>query len=139
MIQQVTQVLMVATLSLTGFVAGNFLLSWNQKKLKKERQGENFTTFMTYFSEKEVPENVCFQVYSYLQNSDIKLHDFPIRPTDDLGKVYGICEEDLDEAVLEIARNCGCPILNINNNRELTSVKTVEDLVRFLINFQRVI
>ncbi|MFN7413667.1 MAG: hypothetical protein ACK5RT_07130 [Dolichospermum sp.] len=58
MIQQVTQVLIVATLSLTGFLAGNFLLSWNQKKLKKERQGENFTTFMNYFSEKEVPENV---------------------------------------------------------------------------------
>lgn len=137
--QQLTQFLIVATLSLTSFVAGSFLLSWNQKKLKEERQGENFTTFMNYFSEKEISENICFQVYRYLQNSDIKLHDFPVRPTDDLGTVYGICEEDLDEAVLEIARNCGCQISNINNNRELNPVRTVEDLVRFLISFQRVI
>lgn len=129
----------VATLSITGFITGNFLLSWNQKKLKKERQGENFTTFMNYFSEEEISENICFQVYRYLQNSDIKLHNFPIRPIDALGTVYGICEEDLDEAVLEIARNCGCQISNINNIREMKPVRTVEDLVRFLMDLQRAI
>ncbi len=133
MVQQLTQFLIVTTLSLTGFVAGNFLLSWNQKKLKQERQGENFTTFMNHFSAEEISEDICFQVYSYLQDSDIKFHDFPIHPTDDLGKVYGISEEDIDESVLEIARNCSCQISSINNIREMNSVRTVEDLVRFLV------
>jgi hypothetical protein len=139
MMQQITKVLIVAALSLTGFVAGSFLFSWNQKKLKEERQGENFTTFMNYFSEEEISENICFQVYRYLQNSDIRFNDFPVHPTDDLGKIYGICEEDLDEAVLEIAKNCECQISNINNNRELNPVRTVEDLVRFLMSFDRTI
>jgi hypothetical protein len=88
---------------------------------------------MDYFLGEEIPENICFQVYTYLQSVDINLQDFPIRPTDDLGTVYGICEEDLDEAVLEIARRCDCPMTNISNMR---AIKTVEDLVRLMVNLQ---
>jgi hypothetical protein len=128
--QNLIQVLILTT---TSFLSGSFILSWNQKRWKEERQGENFTTFMDYFLGEEIPENICFQIYTYLQSVDINLQDFPIRPTDDLGTVYGICEEDLDEAVLEIARRCDCPMTNISNMR---AIKTVEDLVRLMVNLQ---
>ena len=62
--------------------------------------------------------------------------DFPVMPTDSLGKVYGICEEDLEDAVVSLS-----PGVSMETRqaalKDFPPIKTVEDLANALAQIAR--
>ena len=131
----------VLTVVLSGIVvygSVSCFMRLNQRKIAKNREGKKFNDFMENFSGEEIPEIICFQVYSYLQNIDTSFNDFPIYPTDELGSMYGICHEDLDETIFELIDLLGYQLPDRNILRRMRPVKTVKDLVQFLVSLQQI-
>jgi hypothetical protein len=59
---------------------------------------------------------------------------FPVRPSDVIADVYGMVGEDLDEAIVDLLRECGCREPT-TAAAALSPVDTVEDVVMFLARF----
>ena len=91
---------------LTGILgtvlAGNWILRRREQQMAKARRGYGFEEFVAYFSGGNIPEENLRHVYSYFQTCQ-SAKNFPVRPNDDLYQVYGIVDDDLDDAVMEIA------------------------------------
>ena len=88
-----------------------------------------FDDFVAYFSGEQIPRDKLFAVYEYLQGWQT-VNDFPVAATDDLCKVYGLCEGDLDDTAIELAEKWR---VNLPDDYEgVDPVHTVADLVRFL-------
>ena len=111
------------------FLAGNGLLRYREHRLAKARTGQGFDEFVAYFSGEDIPLYKLREVYDYFQNWQ-SVKDFPVLPTDDLYKVYGICDEDLDDAVIELASRCHVKLPATFDGVE--PVRTVADVVRLL-------
>lgn len=80
------------------------------------------------------PENLVSQVYTYLaeQHGAVEPH-YIVNPQDDLARVYGLADLDLEDAVLVIADRAGARLPRSNELDELkTRVQSVEDLLRYL-------
>ena len=102
---------------------------YRAKRLARSRRGMGFDDFVAYFSGEQIPRDKLFAVYEYLQKWQT-VEDFPVAATDDLCKVYGMCEEDLDDAAIELAEKWR---VNLPADYEgVEPVHTVADLVRFL-------
>jgi hypothetical protein len=83
------------------FAVDSFLRNRTQK-LADSRRGQGFDDFIAPFSGENIPADKLRHVYDFFQNwQDVK--NFPVDPNDDLVKVYGIVDDDLDDAVIEIA------------------------------------
>ena len=87
--------------------------------------------FEEHFRRAGVPARIAREVYLLLRDGSF-LGRAEVRPGDELYKVYGLCEEDLDDAVLELARRCGCRRPTTQDVSGLPPVRTVEDLVRLI-------
>jgi hypothetical protein len=57
---------------------------------------------------------------------------FPVRADDDIGRVYGMVDEDLEEAVLGVVAACGRWLPPGEELRRIGPVVTVGDFVRFV-------
>lgn len=88
--------------------------------------------FLSYFSEQGISELLALSVYKNIYQK----HFFkrPVRSDDDLYKIHGIVDEDLDDLVLEIAEinNLKIPL---NTHYWIKPVITVEDLIQFIASF----
>lgn len=85
------------------------------------------------------PEVLLAQVYTYLaeRHGAIEPH-YLVNPGDDLGRVYGLVDLDLEDAVLVIADRAGARLPKANELDALKSrVRTVDDLLRYLEPFFR--
>ena len=111
------------------FLAGTGLLRYREHRLAKARTGQGFDEFVVYFSGEDIPLYKLREVYDYFQNWQ-SVKDFPVLPTDDLYKVYGICDEDLDDAVIELASRCRVRLPATFDGLE--PVRTIADVVRLL-------
>jgi hypothetical protein len=60
--------------------------------------------------------------------------DFPVRPQDDIAKIYGIVDEDLDDLVLEVAEANNL-VVPTEPDEEQEPIATVEDLIRVIASF----
>ena len=93
-------------LLLSGIVAsvlaGNFFLRKRAQKLADNRRGQGFEEFTAYFSDEDIPRAKLRLVYDYFQKWQ-SVKNFPVVPNDDLSKVYGIVDDDVDDAVIELA------------------------------------
>jgi hypothetical protein len=69
-------------------------------------------------------------VISYIRR-EMGKPDFPVMPTDSLGKVYGIGDEDLDDAVVSLSSGVSMETRQAALEG-LPPVKTVEDLANAL-------
>ena len=99
--------------------------------MARERGTYSLDQFLDHFSTETIPERILLEVYRYFQNLQTA-RDFPVHPADDLYKVYGVWNEDLDDAVIELARKCGCKTPTNENVAGINAVQTIEDLVRLL-------
>lgn len=86
------------------------------------------------------PELLLAQTYAYLadRHGAVGPH-YRVQPGDDLGRIYGLVDLDLEDAVLVIADRAG---VRLPKSVELdalktTGVRTVDDLVRYLEPFFR--
>ncbi|MGH9874511.1 MAG: hypothetical protein ACRD9S_18810 [Pyrinomonadaceae bacterium] len=118
---------------LTTFVALNALFRIKDAKIARSRVGYGVNDFLEYFSKQQVPGQIALEVYQYFQELQTR-PGFPAHPRDDLYKVYGIWHEDLDDAVLELAKKCGCKTPTNELLDGIAPIKSIEDLVRLLVH-----
>ena len=111
------------------FLAGTRLLRYRDQKLAKTRSGLVFEDFVAYFSGEDIPLYKLREVYDYFQNWQY-VKNFPVLPNDDLYKVYGIVDEDVDDAVIELAERWRVKLPATFDGLE--PVRTVGDIVRLL-------
>lgn len=105
-------------------------------KLKRERAGESFETFLRHFSNDQVSEPLCFIVYHYLQGL-LAIRNFPVLPEDDLSEVYGVGEfmgVGFDDVIEDLSEKLGIEEPSDSEFRliaaEIGSMNKVKDIVR---------
>jgi hypothetical protein len=100
------------------------------KKNLQERRNDNFSAFLDHFKSRHIPNKVMAIVYKDLSKSTIASEEMPVRPSDDLRKVWGF-GDDLNDFVLDLQKQ-----LKIAEKKDdelmFEKLNTVEDLVIFL-------
>ena len=108
-----------------------------QQALMRARQSYSKEEFIGFFAGRGIASEIADEVWKIL-TENAAIGGFKPHPEDDLLKVYGLAEEDLDEdVVLELLQRCGCripPPAEIDGLKPLT---TVADLVDFLSEMKR--
>ncbi len=82
---------------------------WNwirMRRIAASRPGENFDTFRASFTPEEALPEVLQAAYAKFQEWCASVPDFPVRADDDIGSIYGMVDEDLDDALLEALKDC---------------------------------
>lgn len=102
-----------------------------EQRLAQKRRSYSLADFVEKFSSEGIPERIAVEVFRYFQNVQTT-KDFPVHPEDDLYKVYGVYNEDLDDAVVDLADRCGCGPPTNEKVKGLDPVRTIEDMVRLL-------
>ena len=136
-------IIIIATVFIFMTTASIFVCK-RRKTLEKERLKKGITSqmFFDYFLEKGVDQKLCKVVYEYFQEwmhypvwpFGKKIESFPVMPQDDIGKIYEIYLETLDDAILEIlARYQNIPVKNVDvTNIPEATIQTIDDLVMAL-------
>lgn len=120
---------------LAGFAG--ILVGWyswaryRQHQLAKARSGRGFEEFAGYFPAERYPRDKLRVVYEYFQGLQW-VKNFPVDPNDDLSDVYGLADEDLDDAVFELAERYGKKSPTDADIEGQPPVRTVADVVRLL-------
>ena len=122
----VIALVVIWTAAATGF-------KWlKQYQLKRSRKGQKRESFVRYFIVEGIPEALAVEVYRYLQKLQL-VKGFPVSPEDNMEQVYGLRDEDLTEAIVEIAKVCRVPIPAENSPLWTQAyIFSVEDLIRFI-------
>lgn len=95
---------------------------------------EEFETFSRDFGSATVPVPILHAVFR-------KFKDWSPSPThqvhgrDDITDVYGMVDEDFDDAVRELLSDCKCRIPSSAEAKASPRLHTVADLVTFLSSF----
>ncbi len=100
------------------------------KKNLKERASDNFLTFLEHFKSRKIHNKVLTVVYDNLSRSTMA-KVMPVRPCDDLRKVWGF-DDDLDDLVIDLQRELAITAKEINQEMVIKRLNTVEDLVVYL-------
>ncbi len=108
------------------------------RRIAKKREGETFRDFANYFAETDVPYDVLKNTYEYFEewNSNSSVV-FPVRSTDSIADVYGIVDEDLQDAVEEILKKSTRHFIKREETLEIPQVETVEDVVLYVASAQK--
>lgn len=80
-------------------------------------------------------KSVIKEVWNYVHA--FKRPDHVVLASDDLYVVYSLCEEDLDEAVLDLYRICGGKAISGNAAQTFRPVHTVQDLAELIMHLLR--
>ena len=105
------------------------------RRMARERVGETFRDFAAQFSGQGIEGEVLLAVYRYFQQwmrRDVER--FPVRPGDEIAGIYGIVDDDLDEAIEELLTGRELP----KPADVLPPVNTVGDLVRLVASRRRI-
>ena len=107
------------------------------RRMARERAGETFRDFAAHFSAEGIEREVLLAVYRYFQHSVRRdVARFPVRPGDNIAGVYGIVEDDLNEAIEELLTGRALP--PPPDRRFSRTVGTVGDVVRLVASFPRI-
>jgi hypothetical protein len=98
--------------------------SSRQRRLMEQRADYQFADFMQHFGRE--PE-IAKEIWSALSDHAL-VYGFKPKPQDELLKVFGLAEEDLDDLVLRILQRCGCRIPSVAETGRMKPVRTVGDL-----------
>ena len=111
-------------------VVGRF----SMRRIAAARAGESFETFRDAFAMEPVPADVLRGVYAKFQEcaSGFGGTGFPVRADDVIDHVYGMVDEDLDDALEEVISECGRRIPPEEQLRRMEPVVTVRDFARFV-------
>jgi hypothetical protein len=116
----------------TVFLAVNFHLRARDARTAGSRSRYCLDDFLDHFSKDEIPKHMLVEVYRYFQSLR-GAKDLAVRPDDDLYQVYGVWNEDLDDAIIELARKCRCKAPTNAAVTGVPPVRSVEDIVRLLV------
>ncbi len=103
------------------------------RRIAASRVGENFDTFCDAFKNDQVPPDVLRTVYAKFQKwcSDA-VAEFPVRATDNIADVYGMVDEDVDDAMIEVVVETGRELPSSEKSLQMRPVDTVHDFVLFI-------
>ena len=103
------------------------------KRIAASREGENFDTFRSSFDADEVPQDVLLAVYAKFQEwCSGAVAEFPVRGTDHILAVYGMADEDLDDAIVEVIAMTGRRLPPEVQLRRMGPVIIVKDFAFFV-------
>lgn len=104
------------------------------RRMARERAGESFRDFAAQFSGQGIENEVLLAVYRHFQTVMRRdVEHFPVRPGDEIARVYGVVDDDLDDAIKELLTGRELP----TPTTLLPRVKTVGDLVRLVASRPR--
>lgn len=109
------------------------MLFFYRKSQKPDNAREKATLnkFIANFMEEGIPAHLSTRVYEYFQQWMYD-ENFRVLPDDDIYGTYGMADEDLDDAVLKLAKEAGCPTPTNQAVKDMPPVRTVRDLVHLL-------
>lgn len=93
--------------------------------------------FARFFSAKGVPEEIAEGVWNCMvEAADVE--GFKPRPEDDLQKVLGLVDQDLDEKILQpLLQRFDCHVPTQDDVGKIEPVKTVADVVEFIAEMKK--
>ncbi|MBL0169753.1 MAG: hypothetical protein IPP90_03335 [Gemmatimonadaceae bacterium] len=123
---------MMLALAVILFVRARIM---NQQSIERDGLSRFRDSFRGRF-----PELLLAQTYQYLaERHGVVGPHYKVLPNDDLERVYGLVDLDLEDAVLVIADRAGARLPKSAELDELKTkgIRTVEDMLRFLEPFFR--
>jgi hypothetical protein len=103
------------------------------KRLAKRRAGISICQFVRSFDYRHVDTTIIRAVYEGLQGwTTFGIKQFPVMAADELAKVYGLKDEDLDDFAERVAQTTRRAWSDLENNPLYGKVTTTQDLVLFL-------
>ena len=121
------------SVAIVVLLLGLFALGRASRLNRKSIERDGLSRFRDVFRGR-YPEILLAQVYAYLaERHGAQEPQYVVNPGDDLARVYGLADLDLEDAVLVIADRAGARLPRAQELDGLkTGVHTVEDLLRFL-------
>lgn len=104
---------------------------FRQKRLSEVRHPYTKKEFLEYFRKFGINNEMILEVWDALIQ-DADFDDFRPYPEDNLLKVFGLADEDLDDLILGILNRCKCRIPPPSETLKIAPVQTVTDLVKFV-------
>ena len=122
--------------ALVGLIAFLSIISYiREYAIRRNRKNDKTEDFFGHFVDMGIPRPLVLSVYTYLQKWTA-FDDFPVRPQDDIGKIYGIVGGDHDDLIIEIAEINNL-IAPPNSDHWQKPLDTVEDVIRFIASFPK--
>lgn len=103
-------------------------------RIYRSRKDDKIEDFVNHFVGQGVSGSLALSVYNHLQNW-MSLKDFPVRPQDDLAKIYGI-DDDLEDLIVEVAE-ANDRVVPPEPDPWPEPIGTVEDLILLIASFPR--
>ena len=104
------------------------------KRLRKSRQGQDIGTFALSLPIRKMDAWVVRATYEEVAAyTGTEKEPFPLQPSDRLKEDLGIDGEDLLDLIFAIAGRCGRRLDDLDRNPLYPKMKTVEDLIRVLM------
>ena len=120
------EVLVLATVA--GLViAGLLVLRGYPLLLRLIRRDDSLDTFKEHFSTQGCPVGFLEAAYAHFQGL-VGVRDFPVRPTDRVGPIYGLADEDLVETLAELHKLAWS---DETLPAHVPQIDTVEDAIMF--------
>lgn len=120
----------IAALFVIGTV-GSIAGHRRDRRLRVERAGMDPDEFVDYFTRQGIPRSVAEIVRAFFQDWKGIL-DFPVMPGDNIGDVYGIVDEDVDDTFYDLLELCGRRDKPDEAEIGGKPIITVEDLVTLI-------
>jgi hypothetical protein len=110
-----------------------FIDSIRFRRLAKERVGLSICQFARSFDYRRVDTKIIRGAYEGLQAwAGGGVVNFPVMASDNIGQLYGMVDEDLDDFAQELAQQAGRRWTQLEQNPLYGKVTTVRDLVLFV-------
>ena len=104
---------------------------FRQMRLSESRRPYTKENFCDYFEALSVDAKIASEVWNALSDS-ADFDEFRPYPEDDILRVYGLADEDLDDLVLGILNRCQCRVPSPAETASMAPLETVVDLVLFV-------
>jgi hypothetical protein len=102
------------------------------RALAASRRPWSYSEFQSHFHSVAITDAELRTIVRFIQEWLSETKHFPVESSDEIGAVYGIIDDDLDEMVIKVVRKCGRKLPGQAALDTMEPIRTVGDLVRFV-------
>lgn len=113
-------------------------LPWSRRQAKLNSQRLNFTEFdfcQEFSNDGAGNKAKVARVAWKILREEAAVADFRPKPEDDLLRVFGLADEDLDDLILAILEQAGARVPGPAETLAMGPIENVEDLIQFVATF----